>query len=59
MFCNGAVLQLHMLILDLRVTLRLHPRGLELSIFAMRIWQYIDCLHLLCFKLHEIAIDTC
>jgi hypothetical protein len=42
----------HMLILVLRVTHRLHPRGLELSMFAMRIWQCIDYLHLhlLCFS---------
>jgi hypothetical protein len=28
------------------VTHRLHPRGLELSMFAMRIWRCIDYLHL-------------
>jgi hypothetical protein len=36
----------HMLILVLRITHRLHPRGLELSMFALRIWRCIDCLHL-------------
>jgi hypothetical protein len=34
---NVITLVHHMLILDLRVTHRLHPRGLELSMFAMRI----------------------
>jgi hypothetical protein len=29
-----------------RVTHRLYPRGMELSMFAMRIWRCIDYLHL-------------
>jgi hypothetical protein len=36
----------HVLILVLRVTHRLHPRGLELSMLAMRIWRCNDYLHL-------------
>jgi hypothetical protein len=31
----------------LRVTHRLHPSGLELTMFATRIWRCIDYLHLL------------
>jgi hypothetical protein len=43
---NVITLMRHMLILVLRVTHRLHPRGLELSMFALRIWRCIDYLHL-------------
>jgi hypothetical protein len=38
----------HILLLDLRVT----HRGLEWSMFAMRIWQCIDCIDYLQPHLH-------
>jgi hypothetical protein len=41
---NSIALMRHMLLLNLRVTHRLHPR--ELSMFVMQIWQCIDILHL-------------
>jgi hypothetical protein len=40
----------YLLILDLRVTHGLHPRGLELSMFAMRIWRCINiCIYIYIF----------
>jgi hypothetical protein len=43
---NVIALMRHMLTLFLRVTHRLHPRGLQVSQFGMLIWRCVDYLHL-------------